>query len=110
MVFGYFGSVVVYTVYNKALFRLVVGLMLTAFCPSAFAQIGKQPSVSLVVLGTIQDGGAPHAGCRKDCCKRLFDHPDQNLQVVSLGLIDHASDKNWLFEAPPDFTLQAKAH
>jgi len=68
----------------------------------------SQGKVSLIILGTIQDGGAPHAGCRKDCCKRLFMHPDKNLKVVSLGLLDHAHDKTWLFEATPDFAEQAK--
>ncbi len=67
-----------------------------------------KPSVSLVILGTLQDGGAPHAGCRKHCCKRLFLHPDKAFKVVSLGLADRANNQTWLFEATPDFAQQAK--
>jgi len=28
--------------------------------------------VSLIILGTIQDGGSPHIGCKKDCCKKCL--------------------------------------
>lgn len=45
-------------------------------------------NISLIILGTIQDGGSPHIGCKKNCCKELFKHPDQNRNVVSLGIID----------------------
>ncbi len=62
----------------------------------------------LVVLGTVQDAGSPHIACKKDCCKELFDKPDPNRQVVSLGLIDPASKSNYLFEATPDISRQAK--
>ncbi len=65
--------------------------------------------VSLVVLGTIQDAGSPQIGCTKDCCKDLFRQPDKNRRVVSLGLIDPANNKKYIFEATPDFTLQVKA-
>lgn len=64
---------------------------------------------SLIVLGTIQDAGSPQIGCTKDCCKDLFLHHDNNRRVVSLGLIDPANNKKYIFEATPDFTQQAKA-
>ena len=64
---------------------------------------------SIVVLGTIQDGGSPHIGCTKDCCKNLFDNPDKDRQVVSLGLYDAERGKKYLFEATPDITRQSKA-
>lgn len=65
--------------------------------------------VSLVVLGTIQDAGSPQIGCTKDCCKDLFINPDNNRRVVSLGLIDPANNKKFMFEATPDFVQQARA-
>lgn len=64
--------------------------------------------VSLAVLGTIQDAGSPQIGCTKKCCKGLFEHPDKNRKVVSLGLIDHENDKSYLFEATPDFVAQTR--
>lgn len=65
--------------------------------------------VSLVLLGTIQDGGSPHIGCQRDCCKSLFENPDPDRQVVSLGLIDAENNKKYLFEATPDISVQLKA-
>ena len=58
----------------------------------------------IVILGTIQDGGSPHIGCEKDCCKKT----DPNKKVVSLGLIDPTSKKKFIIEATPDITSQIK--
>ncbi|MBX2919552.1 MAG: MBL fold metallo-hydrolase [Ferruginibacter sp.] len=66
-------------------------------------------SVAVVVLGTIQDAGSPQLGCTKDCCKNLFLNPDKNRKVVSLGIVDAINNKNFLIEATPDITQQAKA-
>ena len=62
--------------------------------------------VELIILGTVQDGGAPHIGCVKSCCAKLWDAPDESLKVVSLGVIDRDDDKVYLFEATPDFPEQ----
>jgi pyrroloquinoline quinone biosynthesis protein B len=68
----------------------------------------KPTGVSLIVLGTIQDGGSPHIGCNKACCKYLFTHPDYKRKVVSLGVIDPQNKQTWLFEATPDMPAQTK--
>ncbi len=91
-------------------------LFLLFACSIPTAQENKEvsPSInsitdySLIVLGTIQDGGSPHMGCKKDCCKDLFENPDVSRQVVSLGLIDNKNNKRYLFEATPDLTRQVK--
>lgn len=64
--------------------------------------------VRLVVLGNVQDGGSPHIGCQKECCKALFANPDPTRKVVSLGLLDFENEKKYLFEATPDITTQLK--
>ncbi|MFK7971918.1 MAG: MBL fold metallo-hydrolase [Bacteroidia bacterium] len=64
--------------------------------------------IELVVLGTVQDAGSPHMGCRKLCCKDLFGNPDTTRKVVSLGILDHNDEKTWLFEATPDIVTQCK--
>lgn len=64
--------------------------------------------ISLVILGTVQDAGSPQAGCKKDCCRELFIHPDKNRKVVCLGLIDHDNNKKYLFEATPDLPAQLR--
>jgi pyrroloquinoline quinone biosynthesis protein B len=65
------------------------------------------PASKLVVLGTIQDAGSPHIACKKDCCKALFNLPDPDRKVVSLGLIHRG--KTYLFEATPDMSTQLKS-
>ncbi|CAM1370531.1 Pyrroloquinoline quinone biosynthesis protein PqqB [Tenacibaculum sediminilitoris] len=65
-------------------------------------------NTSLVILGNIQDAGSPHIGCEKKCCKNLFNNPDKNRQVISLGLIDGPNNKKYLFEATPDISRQLK--
>jgi pyrroloquinoline quinone biosynthesis protein B len=63
---------------------------------------------SIVILGNVQDGGSPHIGCKKDCCKDLFNKPDESRKVVCLGVIDPENRKSYLFEATPDMTKQMK--
>jgi len=63
---------------------------------------------SVLVLGNVQDGGSPHIGCKKKCCELLFENPDPNRKVVSLGLIDIEDQKTFLLEASPDMTEQLK--
>lgn len=72
------------------------------------AQQSKANGISLVILGTVQDGGSPHIGCQKECCKDLFEHPDKNRKVVSLGVVDHEKNSKYLFEATPDMPEQMK--
>lgn len=64
--------------------------------------------ITLHILGTVQDGGSPHIGCQRDCCKLLFENPDQTRKVVSLGVVDHNVNKTYLFEATPDITSQLR--
>ncbi|RTE52277.1 MBL fold metallo-hydrolase [Arenibacter aquaticus] len=72
-------------------------------------QLLHKNSTSLIVLGTIQDAGAPHIGCKKECCSDLFINPDKDKQVVSLGLVDNHYSKKYLFEATPNISRQMKS-
>ena len=64
--------------------------------------------VALIILGTIQDGGSPHIGCIRDCCADLFDNPDKDRKVTSIGIVDFENNKKYLFDATPDITEQMK--
>ena len=79
---------------------------ITKSTPSSLNQ--KQDTPFLVVLGTVQDAGSPHAGCTKKCCADLFDNPDSDRMVVSLGIVDPVSKQTWLFDATPDLPRQMK--
>ena len=91
----------------------LLALILFACRPAPGKKEVKDPhklpaKVSLVVLGSVQDAGAPHIGCQRDCCKRLFDQPDPTLQVVSLGIVDQKHQQKYLFEATPDMPRQIR--
>lgn len=78
-------------------------LFLIALILSPFLSIG-QPY--LLVLGTAQDGGHPHIGCKKSCCEQVLNGSSEGHYVVSLALVDPEDNKWWLFEATPDFKEQ----
>ena len=65
-------------------------------------------SPQLIVLGTAQDAGSPQINCQKDCCRDLFLNPDPGRMVVSLGLFDPTSSRQYLFEATPDLPQQLR--
>lgn len=95
-------------------FKLFLSILLFGSCNNP--KVSEKNSVVEIpagvfisVLGTLQDGGAPHLGCKKDCCADLFENPDIKRQVVSLGLIDSKNNKKFLFEATPDISTQLKA-
>jgi len=93
---------------KKIILLLILILLLS--CNKSPEKINKsQPTpskTSIVILGTIQDAGSPHIACTKDCCKDLFDKPDNTRQVVSLGVYDASTKKRYLFEATPDMPKQ----
>jgi pyrroloquinoline quinone biosynthesis protein B len=94
--------------------RLYFLFILTLFLSSFESSVKKTDEISpitetsLIILGTVQDGGSPHVGCKKNCCKELFMHPERRRDVVSLGVIDPQNQKKYMFECTPDFPFQAK--
>jgi pyrroloquinoline quinone biosynthesis protein B len=58
----------------------------------------------LVVLGTVQDGGAPQAGCTRACCSE----PGIRRHVACLGIVDPQTGQRWLIDATPDFADQLR--
>lgn len=83
-------------------------LLFTMFAFSLMDAQDNENRTSLIILGTMQDGGSPHIGCTKQCCEALFTHPDSSRQVVCLGVYDSRNNKRYLFEATPDITRQMK--
>jgi pyrroloquinoline quinone biosynthesis protein B len=62
----------------------------------------------VIVLGVTQDGGAPHAGCQKDCCVERWRDPSKKLHVACLGIVDPAASACWMIDATPDFPVQLR--
>jgi pyrroloquinoline quinone biosynthesis protein B len=99
----------------KQIFLLLFPIFLFIACTrqtknsiASIDSITPVKNLSLIILGTIQDGGSPHPGCKKDCCKNLFHNLDPNRKVTCLGLVDPENKQTWLFEASPDMPVQMK--
>ena len=75
-------------------------IVLLIFCASNLRAQAK-----VIVLGTVQDGGAPHIMCSKSCCTNLSPEEKAARQVTALGLGWGTTDY-YLFEASPNITLQ----
>jgi pyrroloquinoline quinone biosynthesis protein B len=78
-------------------------IFLSVFC---FSQNDTLPYVQ--VLGVAQDGGYPHFGCEKDCCKMAWKDTSVRRFVVSLAIVDPKEKKWWLIEATPDLKEQVE--
>ena len=88
--------------------RFIFSIITISFFANSFSQSvatkKNDQDPFIVILGTLQDGGSPHIGCEKICCQKT----DSSKKVVSLGLIDNASKKQFIVEASPDITSQIK--
>ena len=77
--------------------------------PNEMSTLTKGVGVSLILLGTLQDAGAPQLNCNKKCCQGLFEQADSARRVSSLGLLDFSTQKKYLFDATPDISKQLHA-
>ncbi|MCB0524849.1 MAG: pyrroloquinoline quinone biosynthesis protein PqqB [Lewinellaceae bacterium] len=65
-----------------------------------------QDQCYIVVLGIAQDGGYPHAGCRRQCCELVHSGAGNAESPVCLGLVDPQAGKTYILEASPAFAEQ----
>ena len=72
----------------------------------AIALSYAKTSPYVLVLGIAQDGGMPHAGCMKSCCKDLWKKPEKHLKVSAIAIIDPETKQSWMIDATPDFPAQ----
>ena len=92
--------------YIKLTILLFLCLLLIGCNPEPKEKEINSNGIYLKVLGTIQDGGIPHLGCNKKCCKDYFQKGYSKKRVVSLGISDIKEKKNYLIEASPDISFQ----
>jgi len=97
-----------------ALGLLLVGCVGSGSAGGREAGLGepRPPAVDgprLVVLGTMQDGGLPHAACDCRRCERARRDPAARRSVASLGIVLPASRKVFLVDATPDVVPQLAA-
>ncbi len=86
--------------------KIVIFKTLLASLFLLIANLGYAQNPYVLVLGTAQDGGYPQAGCRKACCRAVWELKIPHQSVSCLALIDPVSQEKWLFDATPDFTEQ----
>ena len=82
----------------KTLQHLTIGIILLILIFNS----GDSKGQTLVILGTLQDGGSPHMGCEKACCQTA----KPNDFVSCLGVYDDSS--SILIDATPDFEAQSR--
>lgn len=82
----------------KSFLNLNIGIILLILTSIS----GSLKSQTLVVLGTLQDGGSPHMGCEKSCCQTA----KSNDFVSCLGVYDDSG--SIIIDATPDFEAQSR--
>lgn len=64
----------------------------------------RQAEPYVLVLGVVQDGGLPQAGCYSDRCEQARLEPPR--YVASLAIVDPAAERFYLVDASPSLTAQ----
>ncbi len=75
----------------------------------AMPQQTAGPDWRLIVLGVAQDAGMPHLGCDAWVCRAARRGERAPAHVSSLGVVDKASGRAFLFDATPDLPNQVTA-
>ena len=78
----------------------------TSKAPKQASNNETDSKASIIILGTIQDAGSPQLGCQKECCADLYNNPDADRMVASIGIVDTENEKTYLFDATPDMVEQ----
>ena len=58
---------------------------------------------SILILGTIQDGGFPQLGCKNKCC---YKKSKKKHFISCLSILDNNTGQYWLIDITPDFQNQ----
>lgn len=97
---------------NKDVLKYGLLIVIAGLISAGFSGISSpknrpdDPSPFIVVLGTAQDGGYPHAGCKKECCRKYYEGKEPRHYVSCLALVDPSTNQRWLVDCTPDFTFQ----
>jgi len=58
------------------------------------------------ILGVAQDGGYPHANCKKECCNKAWKDKDLIKHPSSIAIVNQKLKKYWLIDVTPDIKHQ----
>ena len=92
----------------KALALCAVASLVSAVSGGADPRTPASQSThwELVVLGIAQDAGIPQLGCTQPLCASIRAGKRRPERVASIGLVNQALGKAYLFDATPDFVSQ----
>ena len=62
--------------------------------------------IFIYVLGSAQDGGYPHFGCKEECCQSVWEDISKQRSPSCLALVDMNVEKYWLFDITPEVKNQ----
>ncbi len=91
---------------------LAVGLLaLAGGCAHAPEEVAAQPPVAdgepyVVVLGTAQDGGLPHAACTCPRCDAARRDPARRRLIASIAIVIPSTGRRFLVDVTPDVREQ----
>ena len=74
--------------------------------PNGHPASAQSTGWELVVLGIAQDAGIPQLGCQQALCRSIREGKRRPERVSSLGLINTALNRAYLFDATPDLPSQ----
>ena len=63
-------------------------------------------TIQILVLGTAQDGGYPHTGCKGQCCRDAWNNKSLQRLIASIAIIDTKNKQFWIIDITPDFKNQ----
>ena len=84
----------------RQVFAITLGLI------ASFATTANDTDPYIYILGVAQDAGYPQTGCYETHCMPGWQDASLRRSAVSLGLIDPAGHKKYLFDATPGFPSQ----
>ncbi len=87
---------------------LLAASLARASARSALASGTRADEIYALVLGTVQDGGFPQAGCYTPLCEhgRALHRAGRGRYVASLALVEPTDERFYLVDATPDITRQ----
>ncbi len=74
--------------------------------PDNLKKAKQETDVLVLVLGTAQDGGFPHAGCYCESCVKARKDKQFARLITSLAILDLKEKKFFLLDATPDIRIQ----
>ena len=90
----------------RAGLALVIGTSVLALAAAQTPAPAPASGWELVVLGIAQDAGIPQLGCDQPLCKSIRDGKRKPERVASLGLVNRALRRSYVFDATPDLVSQ----